>query len=110
MQAVSFGYGQGYVGLVYLFKTCLVAELRSAYKALDGCIRGSPIPWQVAYAGKSRLSLSRLLWGVDERLSVKAAAMPWSFMRLINPIVNALRSFSTAIKAVRLFFFIIVLI
>ena len=95
MQAVSFGYGQGYVGLVYLFKTCLVAELRSAYKALDGCIRGSPIPWQVAYAGKSRLSLSRLLW---------------SFMRLINPIVNALRSFSTAIKAVRLFFFIIVLI
>ena len=63
MQAVSFGYGQGYVGLVYLFKTCLVAELRSAYKALDGCIRGSPIPWQVAYAGKSRLSLSRLLWG-----------------------------------------------
>lgn len=65
MQAVSFGYGQGYVGLVYLFKTCLVAELRSAYKALDGCIRGSPIPWQVAYAGKSRLSLSQLLWGAD---------------------------------------------
>ena len=53
MQAVSFGYGQGYVGLVFLFKTCLVAELRSAYKALDGCIRGSPIPWQVAYAGKN---------------------------------------------------------
>lgn len=107
MQAVSFGYGQGYVGLVYLFKTCLVAELRSAYKALDGCIRGSPIPWQVAYAGKSRLSLSRLLWG---QTFSKAVAMPWSFMRLINPIVNALRSFSTAIKAVRLFFFIIVLI
>ena len=41
------------MGLVYLFKTCLVAELRSAYKALDGCIRGSPIPWQVAYAGKN---------------------------------------------------------
>ncbi len=46
---------------------------------------------------------------VEVRLSVKAAAMPCSFIRFISSIVNVLRSFfSTAIGAVRLFVSIVV--
>ena len=37
-----------------------------------------------------------------------AAAMPCSFIRFISSIVNVLRSFSTAIGAVRLFVSIVV--
>ena len=45
---------------------------------------------------------------VEVRLSVKAVAMQSSYIRFISSIVNVLRSFSTAIGAVRLFVSIVV--